>query len=64
MFRYYAQPQWVYDCFNERRRLPVERYFPGAVLPPHLSPFVEERPGDYVPPERLEQLRQQGEGSC
>ena len=24
----------------------------GAVLPPHLSPFVEEGLGDYVPPER------------
>ena len=27
----------------------------GVALPPHLSPFVEEKVGDYVPPER-EQL--------
>lgn len=25
-------------------------------LPPHLSPFVEEKVGDYVPPEREQQL--------
>uniref|UniRef100_A0A914XB30 BRCT domain-containing protein n=1 Tax=Plectus sambesii TaxID=2011161 RepID=A0A914XB30_9BILA len=58
--RLYAQPQWIFDCFNARRRLPIERYFPGAALPPHLSPFVEERAGDYVPPERLDQLRHLG----
>ncbi len=27
----------------------------GGVLPPHLSPFVEEKEGDYVPPERFGQ---------
>jgi len=32
--------------------LPVEDYFIGANLPPHISPFVTERPGDYIPPER------------
>ena len=29
--------------------------FIGSVLPPHLSPFVEEKEGDYVPPERFGQ---------
>ena len=50
--RYYIQPQWVYDSVNARLLLPVENYFIGEVLPPHLSPFIEESPNDYVPPEK------------
>ncbi len=50
--RYYLQPQWIFDSINRRKRLPVKDYFVGAVLPPHLSPFIaERRVGDYVPPE-------------
>ncbi|KAL3063177.1 hypothetical protein OYC64_002873 [Pagothenia borchgrevinki] len=51
--RYYIQPQWVFDCVNSKIVLPVEDYFLGVTLPPHLSPFVEEKDGDYVPPEKL-----------
>lgn len=60
--RYYIQPQWVYDCVNAKIQLPVEEYFLGVTLPPHLSPFVEETEGDYVPPEKLKLMAlQRGE---
>ncbi|XP_043836234.1 pescadillo homolog [Dromiciops gliroides] len=60
--RCYVQPQWVFDSVNARLRLPVEDYFPGVLLPPHLSPFVTEKEGDYMPPEKLKLLAlQRGE---
>jgi len=52
--RCYVQPQWVFDCVNSRRLVAAEKYFPGVALPPHLSPFVEEKDGEYVPPEKRE----------
>ena len=56
MHRYYIQPQWIADSVNHRELLPVEDYFPGVDLPPHLSPFVKEEEGDYIPPERQTML--------
>ena len=50
---------------NHRKLLAVEDYFPGVDLPPHLSPFVQEEEGDYIPPERqtmLEEERETGQG--
>lgn len=55
------QPQWVFDSINRRRLLSVDDYASGAVLPPHLSPFVQEGDQDYMPPEREKQLREQEE---
>uniref|UniRef100_A0ABM5F2B6 Pescadillo homolog n=1 Tax=Pogona vitticeps TaxID=103695 RepID=A0ABM5F2B6_9SAUR len=60
--RYYLQPQWVFDSVNAKMCLPVADYFLGVVLPPHLSPFVTEKEGDYIPPEKLKLLAlQQGD---
>uniref|UniRef100_A0A8B9SXE3 Pescadillo homolog n=1 Tax=Anas platyrhynchos TaxID=8839 RepID=A0A8B9SXE3_ANAPL len=57
--RYYLQPQWVFDSVNAKLCLPVADYFPGVLLPPHLSPFVTEQEGDYIPPEKLKLLAMQ-----
>ncbi|KAI6183837.1 Pescadillo-like protein [Aphelenchoides bicaudatus] len=58
--RKFLQPQWVFDSFNARRLLPIDFYKPGSKLPAHLSPFVEERYGEYIPMERVEQLKADG----
>ncbi|KAI8328948.1 Pescadillo N-terminus-domain-containing protein [Blakeslea trispora] len=52
--RTYVQPQWVADCINARKIVKPSLYEPGAVLPPHLSPFVEVKEGDYVPENGLD----------
>ena len=58
--RVYIQPQWIVDCVNARRILPTGPYRAGVPLPPHLSPFVDDREvarrGGYVPAEAREQL--------
>lgn len=41
--RKYIQPQWIVDCINAGKILSEEKYERGKVLPPHLSPFGEDK---------------------
>jgi pescadillo protein len=47
--RTYIQPQWIWDCVNNGRLVSPAEYGPGALLPPHLSPWVKVSPGAYDP---------------
>jgi pescadillo protein len=59
--RTYIQPQWVWDCINQGKLLRPDLYAPGAVLPPHLSPWVKPRAGQYDPTAPLAEQEQEGE---
>lgn len=47
--RIYVQPQYIWDCVNAGRLLPPNEYGPGALLPPHLSPWVKIDEKTYDP---------------
>lgn len=51
----------MYDSVNARQLLDVKDYLVGVVLPPHLSPFIEEGEDDYIPPERVQLLQRAGD---
>jgi len=56
--RVYVQPQWVFDCFNSQRILPSMQYAPSSILPPHLSPFVDQNVEDYINTEKVRLLKE------
>jgi pescadillo protein len=53
--RSYIQPQWIYDCINRGQLQSIDSYSPGAVLPPHLSPFAKLDDRAYNPEEPLDE---------
>ncbi|EFE32765.1 uncharacterized protein ARB_00223 [Trichophyton benhamiae CBS 112371] len=60
--RIYVQPQWVWDCVNDGKLLRPDLYAPGAILPPHLSPWVKPSNGEYDP--RVSLADQEAEGEA
>lgn len=59
--RTYIQPQWVWDCINQGKLLRPDLYAPGATLPPHLSPWMKPKSGQYDPTAPLVEQEKEGE---
>ena len=59
--RIYVQPQWIWDCVNAGKLLAADLYGPGAELPPHLSPWVKPKKGQYDPTLPLVDQEDEGE---
>jgi pescadillo protein len=61
--RTYVQPQWIWDCINQGKLLRPDLYAPGAELPPHLSPWVKAKKGEYDPTLSLQEQELEGEAA-
>jgi pescadillo protein len=59
--RTYIQPQWVWDCMNQGKLIRPDLYAPGAILPPHLSPWIKPSKGTYDPMAPLASQDREGE---
>lgn len=59
--RTYVQPQWVWDCVNQGKLLRPDLYAPGATLPPHISPWVKPKKGEYDPTLSLAEQEEENE---
>ena len=62
--RTYVQPQWVWDCINQGKLLRPDLYAPGAELPPHLSPWMKPKKGEYDPNLPLHEQELEGEAEA
>jgi pescadillo protein len=71
--RVFVQPQWVFDSANAQVLVLCNKYAPGKVPPPHLSPFVKPGEDDYIPEyakeiqalkDAAQRLRQQAAGKA
>jgi len=71
--RIFVQPQWVFDSANAQVLVLCNKYAPGKVPPPHLSPFVKPGEDDYIPEyakevqalkDAAQRLRQQAAGKA
>ncbi|KAJ4286471.1 mRNA-binding ribosome synthesis protein nop7 [Kalmusia sp. IMI 367209] len=62
--RTYVQPQWVWDCVNQGKLLRPDLYAPGAELPPHLSPWMKPKKGEYDPNLPLHEQELEGEAEA